>query len=76
MVLTVNNVTLDFEGLRALDAVSMAIEPGSLAALVGPNGAKEPGSIAMLTVSSARSPSKSSVTSSTVRTIGLSLIHI
>jgi branched-chain amino acid transport system ATP-binding protein len=39
VVLTVDDVTLDFEGLRALDTVSMAIEPGSLAALVGPNGA-------------------------------------
>ena len=39
MVLRVDDVTLDFEGLRALSAVSMSIEAGSLAALVGPNGA-------------------------------------
>jgi branched-chain amino acid transport system ATP-binding protein len=39
VVLRVDDVTLDFEGLRALSAVSMSIEAGSLAALVGPNGA-------------------------------------
>ena len=35
MVLRVDDVTLDFEGLRALSAVSMSIDAGSLAALVG-----------------------------------------
>ena len=39
MVLSVDDLTLDFEGLRALSAVSMSIDAGSLAALVGPNGA-------------------------------------
>jgi branched-chain amino acid transport system ATP-binding protein len=39
VVLSVDDVTLDFEGLRALSAVSMSIDAGSLAALVGPNGA-------------------------------------
>ena len=39
MVLTIEHVTLEFEGLRALSDVSFGIEPGTLAALVGPNGA-------------------------------------
>ena len=39
MVLRVDEVTLDFEGLRALSAVSMSVDAGSIAALVGPNGA-------------------------------------
>ncbi|GAA1189986.1 ABC transporter ATP-binding protein [Prauserella alba] len=37
--LAVENVTLRFGGLRALDAVSFAVHPGSLHALIGPNGA-------------------------------------
>jgi branched-chain amino acid transport system ATP-binding protein len=39
VVLRVDDVTLDFDGLRALTAVSMSIDAGALAALVGPNGA-------------------------------------
>jgi branched-chain amino acid transport system ATP-binding protein len=39
VVLTVDDVTLDFEGLRALSAVSMSVDAGTLGALVGPNGA-------------------------------------
>ncbi len=39
MVLGVRDLLLEFEGLRALDGVSLAVEPGALAALVGPNGA-------------------------------------
>ena len=37
--LRVENVTLQFAGLRALDDVSFTIPPGRLAALIGPNGA-------------------------------------
>jgi len=37
--LRVENVTLQFEGLRALDDVSFTVPPGRLAALIGPNGA-------------------------------------
>jgi branched-chain amino acid transport system ATP-binding protein len=37
--LRVENVTLQFEGLKALDDVSFTIPPGQLAALIGPNGA-------------------------------------
>ncbi|PRX44718.1 branched-chain amino acid transport system ATP-binding protein [Prauserella shujinwangii] len=37
--LRVENVTLRFGGLRALDSVSFDVQPGSLHALIGPNGA-------------------------------------
>ena len=37
--LRVENVTLQFEGLKALDDVSFTIAPGRLGALIGPNGA-------------------------------------
>ena len=39
MVLAVEDLTLEFEGLRALSDVSFGVEAGALAALVGPNGA-------------------------------------
>ena len=39
MVLSVEDVTLEFEGLRVLSGVSFGVEAGSLTALVGPNGA-------------------------------------
>jgi len=39
MVLSVEDVTLEFEGLRALSGVTFAVAEGSLTALVGPNGA-------------------------------------
>src|SRR5262249_16311076 len=39
MVLVVDNVSLEFEGLRALTGISMSVAAGTLAALVGPNGA-------------------------------------
>ena len=39
MVLAVDNLSLEFEGLRALTGVSMSVAAGTLAALVGPNGA-------------------------------------
>ena len=38
-VLTVNNVTVQFGGLVALDDVSFTVEAGELFALIGPNGA-------------------------------------
>lgn len=37
--LRVENVTLQFAGLKALDDVSFTIPPGRLGALIGPNGA-------------------------------------
>jgi len=39
VVLSIESVTLEFEGLRALSGVSFGVEQGTLAALVGPNGA-------------------------------------
>jgi len=39
MVLEIGDLTLDFEGIRALRGVSLRVEAGALAALVGPNGA-------------------------------------
>jgi len=38
-ILTLKNVTMDFGGLRAVDALSLEIEPGQILALIGPNGA-------------------------------------
>jgi len=39
MVLTIEGLTLEFDGLHPLTGVSMSVEEGALAALVGPNGA-------------------------------------
>ena len=39
MVLTIEGVSLEFDGLRALSDVSFGVESGSITALVGPNGA-------------------------------------
>lgn len=38
-LLSVDGVTLTFEGLTALDAVSLEVRAGSLLAVIGPNGA-------------------------------------
>jgi len=38
-LLTVDDVTLRFGGVTALDGVSFTVEPGSLFAIIGPNGA-------------------------------------
>jgi ABC-type branched-subunit amino acid transport system ATPase component/ABC-type branched-subunit amino acid transport system permease subunit len=37
-LVSVNNVTMEFAGLRALAGVSLDLHPGSVTALVGPNG--------------------------------------
>jgi branched-chain amino acid transport system ATP-binding protein len=39
MILAVQNLELEFEGIRALGGVSLGVEPHTLVALVGPNGA-------------------------------------
>ena len=39
VVLSVEEVTLSFGGVRALDAVSFAVEQGSITGIIGPNGA-------------------------------------
>jgi branched-chain amino acid transport system ATP-binding protein len=38
-VLTVNKLTMNFGGLRALSAVDLSIQQGEIVALIGPNGA-------------------------------------
>lgn len=38
-ILEVNNLTMTFGGLKALDSLNLAINQGEIAALIGPNGA-------------------------------------
>ncbi len=38
-LLTVNDVTLEFKGVRALQGVGFAVQPGELFSIIGPNGA-------------------------------------
>ena len=38
-LLEVDDLTLRFGGIRALDGVSFAVQPGSITAVIGPNGA-------------------------------------
>ncbi len=38
-ILEVNNLTMDFGGLRAIDNLNISIQKGEIAALIGPNGA-------------------------------------
>ena len=60
MVLAVEELTLEFEGLRALSGVSFGVAAGALAALVGPNGA---GKTSLLNcVSSFYAPTRGRVT--------------
>jgi branched-chain amino acid transport system ATP-binding protein len=39
MILDIENVSLRFSGIVALDDVSLSVEPGQLMAVIGPNGA-------------------------------------
>ena len=39
MILEVNNLTMDFGGLRAIDSFDLSISEGEIVALIGPNGA-------------------------------------
>ncbi len=38
-MLEIQNMTMDFGGLRAIDDLSISIEPGQILGLIGPNGA-------------------------------------
>ena len=38
-ILEVNNLTMDFGGLRALDSLDLDVNQGEIVALIGPNGA-------------------------------------
>src|SRR5207247_70185 len=38
-LLYLNGITVSFDGFRALDNLSLAIEPGEMRAIIGPNGA-------------------------------------
>jgi ABC-2 type transport system ATP-binding protein len=45
----VNNLTRDFNGLRAVDGISFSVEPGEIFGFLGPNGAGKTTTIRMLT---------------------------
>ncbi len=45
----VQNLTRDFNGLRAVDAISFSVEPGEIFGFLGPNGAGKSTTIGMLT---------------------------
>src|SRR5687768_2607861 len=38
-LLYLNGVTVSFDGFRALNNLSLAVEPGEMRAIIGPNGA-------------------------------------
>ncbi len=38
-ILYLDNVSVSFDGFRALNALSLTLEPGELRAIIGPNGA-------------------------------------
>lgn len=41
-MITVENLVFEYPGVRALNDVSFTVHPGSITALVGPNGAENP----------------------------------
>jgi ABC-2 type transport system ATP-binding protein len=45
----VQNLTHDYDGLRAVDGISFAVEPGEIFGFLGPNGAGKTTTIKMLT---------------------------
>jgi branched-chain amino acid transport system ATP-binding protein len=47
--LDVKDITVDFQGLRAIEAVSLTLRPGEILGLIGPNGAGKTTLINVLT---------------------------
>jgi len=47
--INVQNLTRDYNGLRAVDSISFAVEPGEIFGFLGPNGAGKTTTIKMLT---------------------------
>ncbi|NOR82980.1 MAG: ATP-binding cassette domain-containing protein, partial [Ardenticatenales bacterium] len=45
----VQDLTRDYDGLRAVDGISFAVEPGEIFGFLGPNGAGKTTTIKMLT---------------------------
>ena len=45
----VNNLTRDYNGLRAVDGIDFSVEPGEIFGFLGPNGAGKTTTIRMLT---------------------------
>src|SRR5512147_2052518 len=45
----VNELTRDYDGLRAVDGISFSVEPGEIFGFLGPNGAGKTTTIRMLT---------------------------
>ncbi len=43
-MIEVENLIFDYPGIRALDNITFSIKPGSITALVGPNGSRDKGS--------------------------------
>jgi len=58
--LEVGEVTVDFQGLRAIDNVSLRLEPGEILGLIGPNGAGKTTLVNVLT--GFQEPSRGAVT--------------
>ena len=48
-VIKVQNLTRDYDGLRAVDGISFSVEPGEIFGFLGPNGAGKTTTIKMLT---------------------------
>ncbi len=59
-ILSLQNVTMDFGGLRAMDSLNLEIEAGQILALIGPNGAGK--STAFNCIAGVYTPTKGQIT--------------